>query len=280
MLLACRLVLISAIFVLASVVVSAQDGILQSYLQAGLLAINEGQYTKAESLFRSAIAEISSSSLTADMKTSATIVSLNGLGLALANQQKDAEAEVVTRQLISLMERANKTTEPDYAIALNNLGLMLTKQKKFEQAVGVHRKALLLREKQLGSSHPDVAVSLLNLGKVYFDQSKFPEAEAVLDRAVAIITAIPTESQTDENMLTLATCDMNLSSIRVRQKKFTEAEQLLLVALVIRTKIQGAAHPDLIEPLRNYAILLRQTNRPVDAANIEARIRLLQSENN
>jgi tetratricopeptide (TPR) repeat protein len=257
----------------------AQDEILKSYLRGGMLAVNEGEYSKAESLFKSAIAEINKSSLTNDLKISAMIVSLNGLGMALSNQQKDAEAEAVTRKLIGLMEQTNRTDESDYATALNNLGLMLSKEKKFDEATEVHRKALSLREKQLGSTHPDVAVSLLNLGKVYFDEGRFVQAEAVLDRAVAILTTIPVESQSDESMIALATCDMNLASIKVGQKKFQEAEQLLLIALMIRTKLQGATHPDLVEPLRRYALLLRQTNRPTDAANMEARIRLIQLQN-
>jgi predicted negative regulator of RcsB-dependent stress response len=61
-------------------------------------------------------------------------------------------------------------------------------------------------------------VSLLNLGKVFFDQSKFTEAEALLDRAVSILTKIPTEETTDENMLALATCDLNLALIKMEHK--------------------------------------------------------------
>ena len=274
-----RVVCLLVVFLTASTHAFTQDEILKSYLQGGMLAANEGQYSKAESLFKSAIAEIEKSSLTSDLKISAMIVSLNGLGLALSNQQKDAEAEAVTRKLIGFMEQNNRTDESDYAIALNNLGLMLSKQKKFEEATEVHRKALSLREKQLGSAHPDVAVSLLNLGKVYFDEGQFVQAEAVLNRAVSILTAIPVESQTDENMIALATCDMNLASIKAGQRKFEEAEQLLLITLMIRTKLQGATHPDLVEPLRRYALLLRQTNRPTDAKNMETRIRLIQLQN-
>ena len=263
----------------ASVAAVAQDEILKSYLQAGMLAFQQGNYSKAETLFKAAIAELENTSLSSEKKTSGLIIALNGLGLALTNQEKHVEAEAVTRRQIAIMEQANKANDADFAIALNNLGLMLANQGKLTQASEVHRRALAWREKHLGPAHPEVAFSLLNLGKVYFDDNKFDQAEAVFIRAVSIIGAIPTESQTDENMLALAICDMNLSSIKVGQRKFAEAEDLLLVAILIRTKIQGPTHPDLIEPLQNYLTLLRQMNRNKDAADIEVRIRRIKSEN-
>jgi tetratricopeptide (TPR) repeat protein len=278
MLLVCRCTLSVIVLVLASAGAMAQQEIVKSYLQAGLDALNEGHYSKSETLFRAALTEIDTASLTQDNKMSATLVALNGLGLALSNQGKDAEAEAVTRRQIALMEQTNRANNSEYAIALNNLGLMLANQRKLAEALEVHRKALSIREKLLGSSHPDVAFSLLNLGKVYFDDEKFEQAEAVLQRAVSILGAIPTESQTDENMLALATCDMNLSSIKVRQGKLKEAEEFLLITLLLRTKIQGSTHPDLVEPLRNYAILLRQMNRVSDANVIEARLKKIVSQ--
>ena len=241
--------------------------------------LRQGQYAKAETLFRAAISEIDKTPLNENFKTSAIIVSLNGLGMALANQGKHAEAETATRKQIAIMEQANKTGEADYATALNNLGLILSNERKLVEAEEVHRRALSLREKQLGPTHPDVAFSLLNLGKVYFDADKLTQAEAVLRRALSIFGAIPTETQTDENMIAVATCDMNLSSIQVRQGKFKEAEEFILLALMIRTGIQGATHPDLIEPLRNYAILLRQTNRNKEASDIENRIKVIRAQN-
>lgn len=257
----------------------AQQEIIKSYLGSGFSALEQGQYSKAETLFRAAISEIDKTPAGGDFKTSAVIVALNGLSLALTNQGKHAEAETATRKQIAIMEQANKTGETDYATALNNLGLILSNQRKLAEAEEVHRNALTLRKKQLGSAHPDVAFSLLNLGKVYFDTGKLTEAEAVLRRALSIFGAIPTEAQTDENMIAVATCDMNLSSIKVRQGKFKEAEEFILLALMIRTGVQGAAHPDLIEPLRNYAILLRQMNRNKDAADLETRIRLIRAQN-
>lgn len=272
-----KIVLLMIVVLVSAGSALGQDQILKSYVESGLVSLDRGKYAEAETLFRAALSEIGRTSTNEDFKTSATIVSLNGLSMALMNQKKYVEAKAATRKQITVMEAARKVDNPDYAVALNNLGLILTHQRKFSEAIEVHRRALSLREKNLGGSDPDVAVSLLNLGKVYFDQNRHPEAEAVLSRAVAILTQVPTESQTDENMLALAICDMNLSSIKVGQKKYEEAEEYLLVTLMIRTKIQGANHPDLIEPLQNYVTLLRLTNRLSDALAIEARLRRIKA---
>jgi tetratricopeptide (TPR) repeat protein len=255
----------------------AQDEILASYLQGGRTALIQGEYSKAESLFRSAISEIDRSSLDQESQVSAMIVSLNGLSAALTNQQKYGDAESVTRKQIALMELTKQADNPDYFVALNNLGLIQTYRKQYAEAIETHRKALVLREKHLEPYDPDIGISLLNLGKIYFELNKYDEAEAFLLRAVSILMKTPPERQTDEGMIALATCDMNLSSIKANQKKFKEAEEYILLSITLRTGIQGPNHPDLIEPLKNYAIILRSTGRLFDATKVEARIRQIAS---
>ena len=275
-----RIIALFAVILIASGLTAAQDEILKSYLQSGIIALQQGEYSKAETLFRSALSEIQNSSVSDETKMSATLVSLNGLAMALMNQQKYVEAESATRRQIQLLELSGKSeNNSDYAVALNNLGLILSYRQQFSEAIGYHRRALAWREKHLDATDPDIAISLLNLGKVYFDQQKYAEAEAVLTRAISILVKIPVELQTDDNMLALATCDMNLSSIKVSQQKYKEAEEYLLISLTIRTRLQGADHPDLLEPLKNYAVLLRKTNRPRDAATVEARIARISAAN-
>lgn len=263
----------------ASVSALGQTEILKSYLQNGLVTLQQGKYPEAERLFRAAISEIGKTPLDLESRTSFTLVSLNGLGLALVNQQKYPEAETAARREIELMELSRSPDNPDYAVSLNNLGLILSYQRKFAEAIVVHRKALSLREKYLNAGDPNIAISLLNLGKVYFDQDRRTEAEALLTRAVAILTAIATEEQTDENMLALANCDLNLALIKTGQRKYKEAEEYLIVTLTIRSGIQGPNHVDLVKPLAHYADLLRLTNRPAEALRVEARAKSIIKDN-
>ena len=268
-----KIVVLLVAFLFPAAVATAQNQILASFLEGGHSALQKGEYGKAESLFRSAISEIDRSSLAQESQITAMIVSLNGLSNALMGQQKYGTAENTAGRLVLLMEVAKQTEDADYFVALNNLGLIQTHLKKYGEAIETHRKALRLREKYLDPDDPDIGISLLNLGKLYFELTKYDEAEAFLLRAVTILMKIPIAEQTEENVIALAICDMNLSSIKANQKKYEDAEHYILLSLTFRVAIQGTNHPDLIEPLKNYAIILRATQRLSEAANVEARIK-------
>lgn len=62
------------------------------------------------------------------------------------------------------------------------------------------------------------------------------------------------------------------------QGKYQQAEPLLKQVLEIQEKILGAKHPALAEVLETYAVLLRETGRTAEAAEMEARAKAIRSK--
>ena len=63
----------------------------------------------------------------------------------------------------------------------------------------------------------------------------------------------------------------NLALLSYTQGRYGEAEPRYQRALAIREKVLGPEHPDVAAVRKNYAALLRATNRDAEAAQLEAR---------
>ena len=76
----------------------------------------------------------------------------------------------------------------------------------------------------------------------------------------------------------MATSLNNLALAYSFQGKYAEAEPLFTRALNIWERAFGPDHPTLAQGLENYAALLRKTNRPVEAAKMEARAKTIRAK--
>lgn len=256
----------------------AQESVWISYFGGGMKAYEQGNYKEAERLFRAAIDEAGKAAQAKNPKAIGMISdSLSGLAAALHGQGRFSDAESVTRKQLQLLEMTSGEGDPDYSKTLNNLGLLLSEQKKYKEAEETHRKALILREKYDEPPRRNLAVSLLNLGKVYYEQGKISESEALFNQARGVLSKIPSEDITLEDLGHLLGIDHNLALVYVEQKKYAEAELRYKGVILTTEKLKGERHPDLILYLENYAKLLRLTNRPAQAAKLDARIRLIKN---
>ena len=253
--------------------------IWKSYAQNALDAYGKTNYAEAESFFRLALAEAEKTNTGDKTSTDRMIVSLNGLGKVLLDEEKYVEAEGINRKAVEVMQHARPEDDPEFSLVINNLGLNLSYLGQYEEAEALLRRALSLREKYRGSKHPDVAVSLLDLGLVSFKQGNFRQADALYRSATAILENIPHDVRsTDENeMLAEAWEDLALSY--AAEARYGEAEGLFKKAIALLESTRGNAHPTMVRYLANYAEMLRKTNRANKAADLEARIQSIQSTN-
>ena len=257
--------------------VFSQETLWKTYIENGFSAFSRGEYSEAERLFRAAIREVGNAASDKDAANK-MIITLNALENTLVKQEKYTDAERVARELVHLMELTRPSTDPEYAISLNNLGLILSYERKYKESEEIHRKALTLREKNEGPNHPNVAASLLNLGKVYYDQGMNTEAAALFNRAFAILTKIPPEDATSEELDMVVSCIFNLGLIDKDQKNYTAAEKRFKVVILLTEKLKGLQHPDLLDYLDNYASVLRAMKRLAEASKVEYRAKLIRSK--
>ena len=258
--------------------VAAQEAMSESYFQAALEAIEKSNYSEAARFAKLGLSEVAKLRATnPKVVQRQSIRGLNLLSGALIELKNYREAEEVKREEIELLESIRETdsyTEysTNYPMSLESLGFILTEENKYEEAEEVYRKALAHREKVYGTSHKSVATSLINLGNLYLRQSKLSEAEVMSRRALSILSEALKDSGKDEDIFVFLRAARNLALIDVERKRYVEAEKAYKFIISSIEKFYGQRDSSLVEPLEEYAKLLRVMKRPIEAARIESRV--------
>jgi tetratricopeptide (TPR) repeat protein len=180
----------------------------------------------------------------------------------------------IERELLAELHAAEGNDSDDLALAttLYNLGILRRQQGDFAEAARLYRRALDIRERKEGPNHPDVAATLNNLAAVEALQGHYEEAKPLLERALSIRR----KTFGDEDVLTAESLN-NLALLYAAQGNAVAAEPLYQQALAILDKPNVDQKGALDRVLDNYAALLYDTGRDSEAAQLEARARLLRA---
>jgi tetratricopeptide (TPR) repeat protein len=164
------------------------------------------------------------------------------------------------------LKEAEKFGEKDgrFVTSVDNLAAVLYQNEKFDKAEPHYRKALIIRERTLPRDHEDVATCCNNLACVMFKNEKYKEAEDLYVRTLNV-----REKQDGKNSKGVANCLYQLGMVFHAQKRYEKAEDYYKQALDIKNKIYGPDHVELVHLLKNYAHLLRKTNREPTAVQME-----------
>jgi tetratricopeptide (TPR) repeat protein len=226
-------------------------------------------------------------------------------------EERNAKPEPARKDWETALAISEAKLGPDaYGLTgiLDRLGRLFSEQKQYPEAEGVFQRSLAIREKLLGSRHSDIAPALENLAWVFFFDSKFIDAEPVFRRALEIWTATkePTSPMIAQAM-------DNLGTLYSAQKRYAEAEPFFKKALAIREtkdieslsnlallyeatkdlkrsddyfqrailvseKGLGGDHPGTEDILDEYASMLRNAGRILDAKKVEAHSKELKDK--
>jgi len=164
------------------------------------------------------------------------------------------------------LKEAEKFGEKDgrYVMSVDCLANALFHNEKFDKAEPLYKKALIIRERNLPHDHEDVATCCNNLAAVMFKNDKFKESEDLYVRTLNI-----REKQEGKNSKGVANVLYQLGMVFHAQKRWEKAEDYYKQALEIKNKIFGPDHVELVHLLKNYAHLLRKTNREPTAVQME-----------
>jgi eukaryotic-like serine/threonine-protein kinase len=224
------------------------------------IRVRSGAYDEAEALYLRARA-IEADTRQADATQPPS--SLGGLAAVYYYQGRLREAEALMRELLAAEERAFGPNHPAVAATLNNLGGVLYNLGRYADALPLYERARMIHEATLGEWHPDLALNLTNIGEVDWKLRRYGEAEVVLRRALDIYRRVMADDAPQ-----VATTLNALANVLRDQRRYAEAEPLYRQALAIRERAQ---HSWVDSTLKDYALLLRSTGRPGDAAALEAR---------
>lgn len=167
-------------------------------------------------------------------------------------------------------EAALKETEgfPDgdgrQVVSLEGLAMTRFHRGEFDEAEFLLKRALVLRKDEQGKECKDVAVLERNLGVVLFSAGRYAEAHTHLEKSLNIKKAIFGADHIEVGRLTYL-----LALALHAQEKYDQADAHYRKSLDIKNKALGNSSPELINLLRNYADLLRKTNRDGIAGQME-----------
>ncbi|RMH21026.1 MAG: hypothetical protein D6696_06745 [Acidobacteria bacterium] len=185
---------------------------------------------------------------------------LNGLGLALEDLGRLAEAEETLLQALATYERLLGAEHPDLADVLSNLGQLYHDRGDLAAAERYHRRALELRRKHLDAEHPDVGESINNLALVFKDQARYEEAEPLLRQALHLYRARLGDRHPDVGIAW-----SNLGNLLREKGDLAGAEQAQRRALSIFLEAGGEDNVDAAIARNNLARTLLDRDRPAAA---------------
>ena len=237
----------------------------------------------------------------------------SNLSLVLMSQGKYEQAEPVLREAVRLVEQDRRLKHSYLmAIALNNLAAVLCHAKKFEESETLSKRALFIFEQKSGSTCGS-AFALLNLGSICVQTDRFAESEQHLERARLFLEntrkpflVMPSSVEQAKVSVVLSyallrceqgrmdearsLCDTLLAEKNSRYLRSTALEKMSLIsrrlidagdkataekvlehAYMIGQKQPQHLHTE--EMLDTYALLLTQTNRADEIADMRRWIR-------
>jgi serine/threonine protein kinase/Tfp pilus assembly protein PilF len=277
----------------------------------GTLNYTQGNYVEARRLLERSLA-IREKVLGPEHEDVAT--TLNSLG-AIAYKEGDFKrAEELWERTLAIREKTLGPDHPYVAASLNNLAIVHTYTGDPKGAVPLLERVVKIQEKVLGPKHPDLATGYMNLGDAMSKSGDLVGAKPYYARAVAIMEAAspnnPELARFLDRLASVLFKEKDLKgaqglyerSLALRQKalgskhpevaeslcgladcafqngRLQETETLYERALGLVRKPDGGFYPSAYDVFKGFAALLRATHRDARAAEMEARLRLLETK--
>jgi eukaryotic-like serine/threonine-protein kinase len=181
--------------------------------------INLGQSDKAEADLRAAL-ELS---LKANGELhSTTAATMGWLGLALANRDKYAEGEKISRKAVELQRKLHPAGDKDLGVALYALGLNLSNKREPKAAQAFLQEASELIKKHFGETHHFYTTSLITLAVAHERAGEVDAAESIVRQAIAMAGRVESRHRP-----VLAQAQTFLAFLLANKGAYVEAETLL-----------------------------------------------------
>jgi serine/threonine-protein kinase len=185
----------------------------------GRTYISLGQYQPAEANLRAAL----EASLKANGELQSTTASTMGfLGLALANLNKTAEGEQISRKAVELQRKLHPRGHEDLGVALYALGYNLINKNEPKAAQPYLKEASELIKKHLGETHGYYMTSLVMLAMAYEKAGEVDVAEPLYRQAIDVGGRVDSRYR-----IYLAQAQFFLGVLLTNKAAYPEAEILL-----------------------------------------------------
>jgi tetratricopeptide (TPR) repeat protein len=227
-----------------------------------------GSYTEAEALYKEELKILEQNSGTESVKLTTVLIELGHL---YHDSNNFSAAEKAYKRALIINQKV-KSAPSEISPLLNNIADIYREQQRFKEASALYQQALAIDVKAHGPNDRSVASVLNNLGLLRKAQGNYSEGENYLTRALKIW-----QNSSPASSLDIAKASANLATVYTLEGKYSLAEPLCKTSLAAREHLLGANHPDVASSLENYAELLNKTNRPIEAAKLNARAKAVRT---
>ncbi|HEU0139183.1 MAG TPA: tetratricopeptide repeat protein [Bryobacteraceae bacterium] len=243
--------------------------------------LEEGEYARAEAVYRDLSGGVSHSALTAKSnlcvvlqrqarydeasgctrellaELTATDIGTRRLRVNVLNnyaaqllRHRDTlpEAEATILEAIATSAVPPSLSRAEIALPHYTLALIRARQDRIGEAAEQFRDVLKVQRKELGPEHPDVAATLNNLGQIEIRRGDYIEAETLVREALQIWTR-----RLGPYHPHIAVACNNLAQIYRLSGRRAEAEPFYRRAIEALEHTTGPYHPDLAIMLGNFA---------------------------
>ncbi len=210
-----------------------------------------GQYRKSAEMHGKAIGLLKQHAVA----QAGLVSSLTGLGRALRELGKLAQAEAVLRQALAAEQQLRRQPERQMVATLAELGRLLRDTGRLPEAESVLQQALAVQAKVDGGDNPQVrfflATVLRGRGKAALAERYFRDALAGLRKVQG--------GESPE----IAECLTGLGGVLEDQGRLAEAEGTLREALTHQKRLMGPEHPEVGKTINLFGeVLLKQGKLP------------------
>ncbi|HKX31148.1 MAG TPA: CHAT domain-containing protein, partial [Blastocatellia bacterium] len=278
-----------------------------------LIYLNQGNYSRAESLFQQALAIRERAlgpwhpDVSGVLGNLAVLFSINGdygraeplfqralkiretslgpehalvaqsstnLGQLYRERGDDVRAEPLFLRAIEIWERVSGPEHYDLADPLNNLGQLYRDRGEYAKAEPLLERALVILEKSRGPESGITAIALDSLAELYLERGDDAKAEPLFQRALKIWE----RAQGPEHPILSNALD-HLGIVRRNRGDYAGAKPLFQRALDIREKAWGPEHPEVARSLNQLALLEAARGAAVRAVELQARANAIDERN-
>ncbi|KAJ4315282.1 hypothetical protein N0V84_008437 [Fusarium piperis] len=138
-----------------------------------------------------------------------------------------------------------------------SLAAALFQQGRCDKAAALATKVLEMRQRSWGKKNLYTMKSRVAIGMIYHQQGRYDEAEAAYNEVLRL--------QTQGSELEITTRPLIVGCLAwtyYMQGRYEEAEVQLDISWTLHRKLQGVEHPDTLQALHHFAVIVHLNGRP------------------
>lgn len=191
--------------------------------RTGYEALTQGNFDKAERLFRSAIDYCGF-----EQEDLRLAYSFLVLGRCLSQKGDWPGAEPMYQRALEIYEKVHGPIHEDVAFSLSGQAKCRLQSGHYESAANLYRRAMTIYETVKGPEHEDTANMLDNLGQCYMAQREYEKAIESYERASKIFSKVrgPFDEKVADALFSLGRCHDELNEDRLAAPIFHRALEI------------------------------------------------------